>query len=90
MSHPSKAWLVLICLFSYFSMGQAGCQTMSQSDATYIRSDIIRLRRDVADIKKQLGAPLPENYQGIMRNQAGQREALVELKEGQQRTESRS
>jgi tol-pal system protein YbgF len=70
-------------------MGQAGCQTLSQSEITYMRSDIIRLRRDVADIKKQLGTPLPDNYQGIVRNQAAQREALVELKDGQQRTESR-
>lgn len=89
MSYPSKAWLFLICLFSYLSMGQAGCVTTSQSDITYMRSDIKHLRRDVGAIKKQLGAPLPDDYQGIVRNQAAQREALNELKEGQQRTESR-
>jgi predicted nucleic acid-binding Zn-ribbon protein len=90
MSRPSRAWLILICLLSYFSMGQAGCQTTSQNEITYVRSDIVRLRRDVEDIKKTLDTPAPKtNTQGIMRNQAAQRETLLELKEGQQRAESR-
>jgi tol-pal system protein YbgF len=71
-------------------MGQAGCQTTSQNEITYVRSDIVRLRRDVEDIKKTLDTPAPKtNTQGIMRNQAAQRETLLELKEGQQRAESR-
>ena len=91
MSHPSKAWLVLVCLFSYLSMGQAGCQTTQQTDMTYVRSDIVRLRRDVEGIKNNLeGATAPTgNMQGVLRNQASQREALLEIKDGQQRTESR-
>jgi len=89
MSHPSKAWLIFVCLLSYFFMGQAGCQTTPQSDITYVRSDIVRLRHDVEDMKKKLDTPAVGNTQGILRNQAAQREALLELKEGQQRTESR-
>ena len=81
----------MICLLSYFFMGQAGCQTTSQNEITYVRSDIVRLRRDVEDIKNKLDAPAPKtNTQGIMRNQAAQRETLLELKEGQQRAESRT
>ncbi len=92
MSHPSKAWLILICLSSYFSMGQAGCQTTPQSDVTYVRSDIVRLRHDVELLREDLkGAPTPPavNIEGVLRNQAAQREALLELKDGQQRSESR-
>lgn len=90
MSHPSKAWLILICLLSYCSMGQAGCQTTGSSqEMTYVRSDLVRIRRDVEDIKKQLETPVPSSYQDIVRNQAAQGEALMDLKDGQQRAESR-
>ena len=91
MSHPSKAWLIPICLFSYFSMGQAGCQTMPQNDMTYVRSDIVRLRHDVEGIKNKLeeGPVGSGSAESVLRNQATQREILHELQEGQQRTESR-
>lgn len=88
MSYPSKAWLILICLLSYLFMGQAGCQTTSQ-DTMYMRSDMIRIKRDVAEIKEQMGSPVPSANRDVLRNQAKQNEALEELKEGQQRTESR-
>jgi tol-pal system protein YbgF len=74
-------------------MGQAGCQTMPQSDMTYLRSDIVRLRRDIEKLDKKIGAAPAAaptvNIDGILRNQAAQRETLHELQEGQQRTESR-
>jgi tol-pal system protein YbgF len=89
MSHHSKAWLILVCLLSYLFMGQAGCQTTSSNDITYVRSDIVRLRHDIEGLQKTLDSPAPVNTQGILRNQAAQREALLELKDGQQRTESR-
>ncbi len=89
MRRLSKAWLFLICLASYLSMGQAGCQTTSSSDLAYIRSDLVRIKRDVDDIKKQLGTPLPSEYGDVLRNQAAQREMLLEVQEGQQRAESR-
>lgn len=85
----SKAWLILICVLSYFSMGQAGCQTTSQQDIVYIRSDMVRVKRDIEEIKQRLGSPTPSGYGDIVRNQAAQGEALMELQEGQQRTESR-
>ena len=88
MSHPSKAWLILICLLSYLFMGQAGCQTTSQ-DTMYMRSDMVRIKRDVAEIKEQMGSPVASANRDVLRNQAAQREALEELKEGQQRAESR-
>jgi len=88
MSHPSKAWLILICLLSYLFMGQAGCQTTSQ-DTMYMRSDMVRIKRDVAEIKEQMGSPVASANRDVLRNQAAQREALEELKEGQQRVESR-
>lgn len=88
MSHPSKAWLILICLLSYLFMGQAGCQTTSQ-DTMYMRSDMVRIKRDVAEIKEQMGSPVASANRDVLRNQAVQREALEELKEGQQRAESR-
>jgi len=91
MSLPSKAWLIAVCLLSYFFMGQAGCQT-TQSDITYVRSDIVRLRRDIEDIKKTVGASEParySDYQDLVRNQAEQREILLDLQDGQQRAESR-
>lgn len=92
MSHPSKAWLILICLSSYFSMGQAGCQTTPRNDVTYLRSDIVRLRHDVESLGEKIksaSASPAVNIEGILRNQAAQREALIELKDGQQRTASR-
>ena len=89
MSHPSKAWLILICLLSYSFMGQAGCQTTTSQDTMYMRSDMIRIKRDVAEIKEQMGSPVPSANRDVLRNQAKQNEALEELKEGQQRAESR-
>ncbi len=88
MSHPSKAWLILICLLSYLFMGQAGCQTTSQ-DTMYMRSDMVHIKRDVAEIKEQMGSPVASANRDVLRNQAAQREALEELKEGQQRAESK-
>ncbi len=73
-------------------MGQAGCQTTPLSDVTYLRSDIGRLRRDIETLDKKMGvvpATPAVNIDGILRNQAAQRETLHELQEGQQRTESR-
>ncbi len=73
-------------------MGQSGCQTTPQTDITYVRSDIVRLRRDVESLKNELKdsptAPTVD-IDGVLRNQAAQRETLLELKDGQQRTESR-
>jgi tol-pal system protein YbgF len=92
MSNPSKAWLIPICLFAYLSMGQAGCQTTPSNDITYVRSDIVRLSRDIDGLSKKIDK-IPEapdvNIDGVVRNQAAQREALLELKDGQERTESR-
>ena len=91
MSHPSKAWLIPICLFAYLSMGQSGCQTTPANDITYVRSDIVHLRNDIKALSKKMDdASAPDvNINGVMRNQAAQRETLLELKDGQQRTESR-
>ena len=91
MSHPSKAWLIPICLFAYLSMGQSGCQTMPANDITYVRSDIVHLRNDIKTLSKKMddsdvgGGSIG----GVLRNQAAQRETLLELKDGQQQTESR-
>jgi tol-pal system protein YbgF len=95
MSRLSKVWLVLVCLLSYFSLGQAGCQTLnsrltSQEDIDYLRSDLAHMRRDIEEIKKNLNPATPMPYQDILRNQAAQREALIELHEGQQRLESKT
>ena len=91
MSHPSKAWLIPICLFAYLSMGQSGCQTTPTSDITYVRSDIVRLSRDVEALSKKVDNASTSDVSigGVLRNQAAQRETLLELKDGQQRTESR-
>ncbi len=90
MPHSTnKAWLILICILSYFSMGQAGCQTTSQQDIVYIRSDMVRVKRDIEEIKQRLGSSAPTASGDIVRNQAAQGEALLQLQEGQQRTESR-
>jgi tol-pal system protein YbgF len=65
---------------------------MQQSDMTYVRSDIVRLRRDVESLKEEIkNAPAAPavNIDGVLRNQASQRETLLELKDGQQRTASR-
>jgi tol-pal system protein YbgF len=70
-------------------MGQAGCQTTSQQDLTYIRSDMVRMRRDIEDIKQNVGPSGSAQTQDILRNQAAQREMLLELQESQQQTESR-
>jgi tol-pal system protein YbgF len=80
--------LILVCLLSYAFLGQAGCETTSQQDIVYIRSDIQRMKRDVEDIKQKLGTT-GTPAQDILKNQAAQRETLLELQEGQQRTESR-
>jgi tol-pal system protein YbgF len=91
MSPFSKVWLAMVCLLSYFFLGQAGCQTLtSQEDITYMRSDLVRMRRDLEEIKKNLNAPASAANQDILRNQAAQREALLELHEGQQRLESQT
>lgn len=91
MSHKTKLWIPLICLLSYFFLGQAGCQTLtSQEDITYIRSDLAHMRRDLEDVKKKMAAPESAGSQDILRNQAAQREALIELNEGQQRLENKS
>lgn len=95
MSRLSKVWLVLICLLSYFSLGQAGCQTLnskltSQEDIDYLRSDLAHMRKDIEEIKKNLNPATPMPYQDMLRNQAAQREALIELHEGQQRLESKT
>jgi tol-pal system protein YbgF len=50
---------------------------------------MVRVRRDIDEIKQRLGSPAPTGYGDIVRNQAAQGEALLELQEGQQRTESR-
>jgi tol-pal system protein YbgF len=95
MSRLSKVWLVLICLLSYLSLGQAGCQTLnsrltSQEDIDYLRSDLAHMRRDIEEIKKNLNPVAPMPYQDMLRNQAAQREALIEFHEGQQRLESKT
>ncbi|GAB4343158.1 MAG: tol-pal system protein YbgF [Candidatus Abyssubacteria bacterium] len=90
MRHLSKAWLFVVCALSYTCLGQAGCETTSQHDIVYIRSDIQRMKRDVEEIKQKLGTTgMPAQDQDILRNQAAQREMLLEIQEGQQRTESR-
>ncbi len=88
MSHPSKAWLALVCLLSYFFLGQAGCQTASEQELTYIRSDIVRMRRDIEEIKQNVGPSASASYQDLLRSQAAQRETLIGLQEGQQQIDS--
>jgi tol-pal system protein YbgF len=91
MSRLSKTWLLVVCLASYFFLGQAGCQTLtSQEDITYMRSDVVRMRHDIEEIKKSLNSPATGANQDILRGQASQREALIELHEGQQRLESQT
>ncbi|MBI5116561.1 tol-pal system protein YbgF [Candidatus Poribacteria bacterium] len=89
MSHPSKAWFAFVCLLSYFFMGQAGCQTASEQELGYIRSDIVRMRRDVEEIKQSVGPAASSPCQDLLKKQAAQRETLIALQEGQQQIDSK-